>query len=102
MITFFKNLFASTDYKQLIADGALVIDVRSKAEYKTGAIKKSINIPLDRVEKELKKIVDLNQTLIFCCRSGNRSAQATRIVTSQGAKAYNGGAWNSLQRKIKN
>ncbi len=101
MINFFKKLFTSTDYNQLISDGALVIDVRSMAEFKTGAIEKSINIPLDRVEKELKKIVDLNQTLIFCCRSGNRSAQATRILTAKGASAYNGGAWNSLQRKIK-
>ena len=34
------------DYKKLLNQGALIIDVRTESEYKSGHIKKSINVPL--------------------------------------------------------
>ncbi|HRB19894.1 MAG TPA: rhodanese-like domain-containing protein, partial [Chitinophagales bacterium] len=33
------------DYKQLLQEGAVIIDVRTKAEYQSGHIKGSMNIP---------------------------------------------------------
>ena len=42
MIQFLRKLFSlgpSTDYAQLVKDGALIIDVRSKAEYDGGHVK---------------------------------------------------------------
>jgi rhodanese-related sulfurtransferase len=37
-----------TDYSELVKQGAIILDVRSKGEFVGGHIKGSINIPLDQ------------------------------------------------------
>lgn len=42
MLGFIKKLFTggpAVDYKQLLEDGALIVDVRTPGEFKTGHIK---------------------------------------------------------------
>ena len=59
MFNSIKSLFGmgpSVDFKDLSAKGATIIDVRSKAEYASGHIKGSINIPLDTLQNNLSKI----------------------------------------------
>lgn len=49
MINIFKQLFqnkAAPDSNQLIREGGIIIDVRTKAEYAGGHIQGSLNIPL--------------------------------------------------------
>ena len=98
-----KNLFSTekTDYAQLVKNGALIIDVRSKGEYAGGHIRGSINIPVDQLAQNIKKLKDKKQPIITCCASGMRSASAKSILSSNGiAEVYNGGGWSSLQSKI--
>lgn len=91
----------SVDYADLVKNGALIIDVRSKGEYASGHIKDSINISLDQLEKNLSKIKNKDKTIITCCASGMRSASAKSILLSNGYKnVHNGGGWNSLKNKI--
>ena len=88
------------DYLQLINDGAVIVDVRTKGEYQQGHIKGSMNIPLNNLSNQLTKLKK-DKPIITCCASGMRSAQAKRILKSNGyADVYNGGGWNSLQNKI--
>lgn len=50
MMNTLKNLFGmgpTVDFPELIKQGAIVLDVRSKGEYQGGHIKGSINIPVD-------------------------------------------------------
>ncbi|MFN6293056.1 MAG: rhodanese-like domain-containing protein, partial [Bacteroidota bacterium] len=59
MFNTLKSLFGtgpSADFKTLATNGATIIDVRSKAEYASGHIKGSINIPLDTLQNNLAKI----------------------------------------------
>jgi rhodanese-related sulfurtransferase len=98
-----KNLFGveKTDYAQLIADGAIVLDVRSNGEFSTGHIKGSINIPVDKLTANLHKLKVKNKPVITCCASGARSAAAKGILQTNGYEnVHNGGAWQSLSRKI--
>lgn len=89
-----------TDYKELLKNGAQIIDVRSKAEYQGGHLKNSINIPLPDFQKNLGKIKK-DKAVITCCASGMRSASAKNILKSNGfTEVYNGGGWMSLQNKI--
>lgn len=90
------------DYAQVIKNGAIILDVRSKAEYAGGHIKGSINIPVDVLTENLKKLKDKNTPIITCCASGMRSASAKNILLSHGyLVVYNGGGWASLQNKIR-
>ena len=99
-----KKLFGagpSADLKQLVKEGAIILDVRSVGEYNSGHIKGAINIPLDQLRNHLNKISNKEKTIITCCASGMRSASAKSILKSYGyANVHNGGGWSSLQSKI--
>lgn len=101
---FLKNLFglgAKTDFKALFDNGAIIVDVRSKAEYHSGNIKGSINIPLDTLPNNLSKIKK-GKPVITCCASGMRSSSAKSILKANGyTDVYNGGGWKSLLIKIR-
>jgi rhodanese-related sulfurtransferase len=104
MIQFLRKLFGlgpATNYAQLVKDGAIIVDVRSKGEYDGGHINGSINIPVDSIGNNLSKLKDKNKTIITCCASGMRSAAAKSVLKSNGyAHVYNGGGWSGLNRKL--
>lgn len=103
MLQLLKNLLGlgpSVNYKELVANGAIIVDVRSKGEYQSGHIKNSLNIPLDTLQSQLSKIKK-DKPVITCCASGMRSAAAKSVLKSAGyAEVYNGGGWSSLQNKL--
>jgi phage shock protein E len=104
MINTIKSLLGfgpKTDYAELVKDGAIIIDVRSKGEYSGGHIRGSINIPVDQLGANLGRLKDKSKPIITCCASGMRSASAKNILKSNGyTEVYNGGGWSSLQNKI--
>lgn len=80
--------------------GAIILDVRSKEEFKAGNISGSKNIPLPNINSQLMTIRKWNKPIIACCASGMRSGRASGILNSQGTEAMNGGGWASLNRKL--
>lgn len=57
MFNFIKQVLSpgeEVDLKQLSKDGALIIDVRTPAEFKSGHISKSKNIPLQQLSSKLE------------------------------------------------
>lgn len=92
----FGKLFKKTDYRKLLAEGAVIIDVRSPQEYKSGAIPGSENIPLQSVGARMKQIKSLNVPVICVCASGMRSSAAKGQMKAAGVDAYNGGAWTKM------
>ncbi|MCB0698412.1 MAG: rhodanese-like domain-containing protein [Chitinophagales bacterium] len=103
MLNILKSLFggSSTDYAQLVKDGAQIIDVRTPGEYASGHIRGSKNIPLNELQGKMKQI-NKDKPVITCCASGMRSASAKGILKSNGySEVYNGGGWSSLQSKLR-
>jgi phage shock protein E len=104
MINSLKQLLGlgpKVDYKDLIRQGAQIIDVRTKGEYQGGHIRNSVNIPLNNLQNSLSKI-SKDKPVITCCASGMRSASAKSILKSAGfTNVHNGGGWMSLQNKIR-
>lgn len=90
----------SADFKKLMAEGALILDVRTKEEFSRGHIKGAVNIPLNQLNKQLYKIKSKEKPVITCCASGMRSASAKSILRANGFDAYNGGGWQSLKAKL--
>ena len=103
MINTIKQLLGfgpKVNYAQLVKDGGIIIDVRTKGEYQQGHINGSQNIPLDVLSSNLSKL-NKEKTIITCCASGMRSAQAKSILLSNGfSNVHNGGGWNGLNHKI--
>lgn len=101
MIQTLKNILGigpKVDYKELIANGAIVIDVRTKGEFSGGHAKGSVNIPLDQLSSGIKKLKDKEKAIITCCASGMRSASAKAILKSNGFKnVHNAGSWYNLK-----
>ena len=97
-----KRFFDSTNYKDMLEKNGIIVDVRSEAEFLTGHIENSINIPLGELPSQLNQLSDKNQPIITCCASGMRSGMAKQILSVKGyANVVNGGGWSSLSRKIK-
>lgn len=103
MLDTLKHFFGfgpKVDYAQLIKQGAVILDVRSKNEFASGHIKGSINISVDSLSDNLGKLKK-DKPIITCCASGMRSAFAKSILRSNGfAEVHNGGGWMSLKNKI--
>jgi len=103
MIQFIKNILGfrpSTDFSELVVNGALILDVRTPAEYKSGHIKGSKNIAVQELANRLNTLKK-NRIIITCCASGMRSATAKNILQTNGFReVYNGGGWTKLERKI--
>lgn len=102
MLTLIKNILGlnKVDLSQLLKEGAIIVDVRSKGEFASGHVKGSINIPLEQVganAENLKK----HPHVIVCCRSGNRSGMAKRTLNAKGLKNItNGGSWQNVNQYL--
>ena len=89
------------NYAQLIENGAIILDVRSNSEFASGHIDGSINIPVNKLADNLRKLKDKSKPIITCCASGMRSATAKGLLEARGyANVINGGAWHRLNQKI--
>jgi rhodanese-related sulfurtransferase len=89
------------DYNQLLKEGGIIVDVRSKEEFSGGHIKESKNIPLPALNANPGLLKDKDKPVILCCASGMRSASAKSMLSSKGyTNVYNGGSWSRLNSKI--
>ena len=80
----------------LLSKGAVLIDVRTEAEFAEKSVDGSVNIPIDTLEEGLAAY-DKDAVLIFCCASGTRSATAVRQVKELGfTNVYNLGSIDKL------
>ena len=104
MLGAIKKMFGlgkpAVNFSQLLKNGAVIIDVRSKGEFSSGAIKGAKNYPLETLLNSVAKI-DKSTPIITCCASGMRSGVARQQLMSKGFNSvYNGGGWRSLQNKL--
>lgn len=86
--------------KDFQSRGAVVLDVRSKAEYAQGAIPGSKHIPLPEIGSKMEQIKKWNAPIITCCASGIRSGSAAALLKRQDIEVMNGGGWFSLHQKL--
>ncbi len=83
--------------KELIAAGAVAVDVRSPEEYAEDSIDGSVNVPVDEFGQWLDT-QDKDETIIVYCASGRRAAQAAEIAKEQGFNnIYNAGSIDELK-----
>lgn len=97
----FSFLSGGGKVKEALKKGAVVIDVRSAAEFDRGRVPGSINIPVDRISINIGRIREINKTIVLCCESGFRSGKAMNLLRSAGINdVFNGGSWESVLKKV--
>lgn len=82
------------DVDALPRDGSVtLLDVRTIAEHRTGAIDGFLHIPVDELRERISELPK-GKTVYVHCHSGLRSYIACRILTQNGFDAYNlAGGW---------
>ncbi len=86
--------------EEYLNNGAVVIDVRTPAEFADGHVKGSINIPLDTIASKMATIKKYDKQIITCCRSGARSGTAARILNNNNIDTINGGPWQNVAQHV--
>lgn len=71
--------------RELVENGAFIIDVREKEEYELSHIHGAVNLPLSEIRERLGEI-PTDRTLYVHCRSGQRSYNACLMLKKMGFK----------------
>lgn len=92
-----KNDINMEELKRLVANGAILLDVRSPQEYKEGHLEGAISIPEYELKSRSKnELQDKNINIIIYCSSGSRSKKAKKILEKMGYhNVYN--LYNGIQ-----
>jgi phage shock protein E len=85
-----------------LAEGALVIDVRSPEEFRRGHVANAVNIPLGELREGLPRTVkDKSQVLLLHCLSGGRSGVAAQQIKGMGYQnVFNLGSYGRAQQIV--
>ena len=87
------DIFSCHEIKQLLSEGAQLIDVRTQFEYNSGALDGAVNIPLNVIKHHTDSIHKHKPVLVYC-RSGQRSAYAKQLLEMMGfPQVYNIGGY---------
>lgn len=97
----YRYMMLSEGLDKKIKNGAIILDVRTEEEYKTGHIEGSVNISLGTIRERYTEL-DPEKTYITICSHGLRSVKAEHLLKERGFKnVYNGGAQSDLEKIIK-
>ena len=85
----FFDLFKQPDVNQGVkkyqsTSGAVLLDVRTPAEYRSGHIPGSKNMPLQAIDKVASVAENKDTALYVYCQSGARSRQAAGLLKQMG------------------
>jgi rhodanese-related sulfurtransferase len=89
------------------SDGATLLDVRTKEEWRRGHVPGSVRVSLDSIEQRRSALTRqyAGSEVLVICRSGSRSGRAAAMFRDMGISAINvrGGidAWNRKDLPIK-
>lgn len=81
-----SNLNVQQFQEKMKDKNAIILDIRTPEEFKTGHIKGSYNIDFyDNFLEQIRKL-NKNKNYLLYCRSGNRSGTALKIMSKAGFK----------------
>lgn len=94
-----RSFVALDQAKDLLKKGALLLDVRTPAEYKAGHIESARNIPLQELSKRSNELGVKDKAILVYCHSGVRSHRAMKWLKAQGySKVYNLGGMHRWKK----
>jgi len=86
--------------RKAVAEGAMIIDVRTEKEFNEGHIKGAVNIPISYVDRMFNSL-PRDKKMVVYCRTGARSEIAARLLREQGWTVYDVQTQGDWEREIK-
>ena len=78
--------------------GAVLVDVRTAAEYAAASAPGTLNIPLQELGSRLREI-PRDKPVVLACASGTRSGMARMVLRKSGyQQVYNIGTWSHFRQ----
>lgn len=65
-------------------EGAVILDVRTEAEFGSGHVPGAVNIPHDELASRLSELASTDQPVVVYCRSGKRAGVASSVLLDAG------------------
>jgi len=95
LMKFWKGKTMKKKLPELLSQGAVIVDVRSPAEFATGSAPGSLNIPVSDLPRRMGEL-DRSKPVVLCCASGMRGTTAAAMLKAQGFDhVVNAGAWQN-------
>ena len=70
--------------RELVANGALLLDVRTPEEFRDRHLEGAVNIPVQELATRISELGAKGSPVVIYCRSGARSASAATLMKSAG------------------
>ncbi len=96
----FSQKDTANKIKNYLEKGAIILDVRTLAEWNKGHSESAKHIVLTVIPLNLDEIKSWGKPVIAVCKSGARSAQATQFLNENGLDALNGGPWKNVDQYL--
>ena len=74
------------DVAARVAEGWMLLDVRTDDEWAVGRIAGSVHIPMDQL---MQRLGEVNDRVVCVCAVGARSARVAQFLSTQGREAVN-------------
>jgi rhodanese-related sulfurtransferase len=83
-LRFGAERISGNEARQLVADGAMLLDVRSPEEFAGGHIDGAVSIPIQELSGRTDELGNKTDPIVVYCQSGTRSAMAKRMLERNG------------------
>ena len=92
----------STESKISMENNAVLLDVRTPEEHKSGYLEGAVLLPLAELESKISsKVSDKNTPVYIYCRSGRRAGTAVETLKAMGyTDLHNLGGLKDAQKKL--
>ena len=85
---------------EAVANGAVIVDVRTPQEYMQKHVEGAINLPVEEIMQGHLKKLPKNKEIVVYCRTGSRSSASAKVLREKGWSVYDVATQADWERKI--
>lgn len=86
------GIVTGAEARRLVAEGATLLDVRTREEFAASHVEGALNIPVQELPGRIGEVGAKDRAVVVYCRSGVRSRRAKQVLTQAGYAAHDLGS----------
>lgn len=75
---------SGAEARRLVAQGALLVDVRSRGEFAERPVPGAVNVPIDELQRRARELGPPDRPVVVYCHTGARAAAAKLMLERAG------------------